>query len=313
MHRTGKKLVSVFGITTTKGGGVQPSDLTMALMLFLPGFVILLLLGTYPIFNVITLAFKDRSLFDPVGTWTGFDNFVKVIKSPLFSTALINSIVFTVVGVILQTIIGLGIALLLNQSYPGRNIFRGIMLFSYVVPMAVAAIIWRFMLNDAVGILPYYIEAWNLPIPNTWFTSAKTAMVTVILIGVWKFFPFMVINFLARLQTIELELYDAARVDGANSWQSFRHITIPMLMPVVIIVVLLRTIWLFNNWSIVALLTEGGPRNATLTLPILIHSTLFWEFSIGRAAATAFLMFVALLITMYFYMKAYGRAEERLA
>ena len=178
--------------------------------------------------------------------------------------------------------------------------------------MTAVAIIWRFMLSDSVGILYSWIKVLNLPIPNTWFASPSTAMPTVIMITVWKFFPFMVINFLARLQSIDEQLYDAAKVDGANNWQTFRYITLPSLMPVIIIVLLLRTVWTFNNWDVIALLTNGGPVTSTTTLPILIYQTMFSQFSIGRAAAIAFLMMLVLLTVMYFYMRAYNRAEENL-
>jgi multiple sugar transport system permease protein len=168
------------------------------------------------------------------------------------------------------------------------------------------------MLSDSVGIIYHWIKVLNLPIPNTWFSSPDTAMPTVVLVTVWKFFPFMVINFLARLQTIDEQLYDAAKVDGANSWQSFRYVTLPSLLPVIIIVLLLRTIWTFNNWEVIALLTNGGPVDSTTTLPILIYTTMFSQFSIGRAASTAFLMMLFLLMAMYFYIRAYNSAEENL-
>jgi multiple sugar transport system permease protein len=138
-------------------------------------------------------------------------------------------------------------------------------------------------------------------------------MASVVLIAAWKFFPFMVINFLARLQTIDEQLYEAARVDGAGPWQTFRHITLPALMPVIIIVMLLRTIWTFNNWDVIALLTKGGPLNSTTTLPIMVYNTMFAEFSAGRAAATAFIMTLILLVGMFFYLRAYRHAEERLS
>jgi multiple sugar transport system permease protein len=253
-------------------------------------------------------------MFDPSDvSWVGFDNFISVFQHPQIWKAFSNDIVFTLSAITIQTILGIAVALLLQQTFPGRNILRGLVLFSYVFPVAVAAIIWRFMLSDSVGIIHHAVEVWNLPIPNTWFASPKTAMPSVVMVTAWKYFPFMVITFLARLQTIDVTLYEAAKVDGANALQRFWHITLPMLMPVIVIVLLLRTIWTFNNWEIVALLTQGGPVYSTITPPILVYNTLFKEFSLGRAAAISVLMTAVLLVAMVFYLRAYYRSEESLS
>ena len=307
-------LAGRLGITLASGGRVQKDDLIMALVMFLPAFVILILLGTYPIINVLTLAFQQRPMFEQVpGTWVGLENFADVVTSKVFWIALRNDVVFTLSTVIVQTVLGMLVALLLHRRFLGRNLFRSLVLFSYVFPVAVTAIIWRFMLSDSVGIIYYAVRELHLPIPNTWFASPKTAMASVVMVTVWKFFPFMVINFLAALQTIDEDLYEAAKVDGANTMQRFRHITLPMVMPVIAIVMLLRTIWTFNNWEVIALLTSGGPLYSTTTLPILVYGTLFSQFSVGRAAATAFIMTLLLMLAMFFYMRLFVRAEERLA
>jgi len=307
-----KTLASRLGISLVGGGRVQRSDLIMALVMFLPGFLVLVLLGTYPIISVLAQAFQQRTLFDVSGKWVGLDNFQYILSTGLFWTALKNDLVFTFTTVPIQTVLGLGVAMLLHQDFPFRNVFRSFLLFSYIVPTTVAAIIWRFMLSDSVGVVYYTIRGLQLPIPNTWFSTTDTAMATVVMITVWKFFPFMVINFLAGLQTIDDQLLEAAKVDGANRWQTFRHITLPMLMPVIIIVMLLRTIWTFNSWDVIALLTNGGPLNSTTTLPILIYNTMFAEFSVGRAAATAFLTMLVLMVAMFIYLRFYKRVEEGL-
>lgn len=308
-----RSLAEKLGITLVSGGKVQSSDLAMVFAMFMPAFLVLVFLGTYPITTALISAFQRRPLFDLSSTvWVGLDNFISVLQHPQLWNAFSNDIVFTIASISIQTMIGLAVALLLQQQFPGRNILRGLVLFSYVFPVAVAAIIWRFMLSDSVGIIHHMIDAWNLPIPNTWFASPKTAMPSVIMVTAWKYFPFMVITFLARLQTIDVTLYEAAKVDGANALQRFWYITLPMLMPVILITLLLRTIWTFNNWEIVALLTQGGPVYSTITPPILVYNTLFKEFSLGRAAAISFLMTAVLLVAMVFYLRAYNRSEERL-
>lgn len=307
-----RNLAGRLGITLAGGGLVQRNDLLIMLILFVPGFLVLVLLGTYPLLNIASLAFQQRSLFDLTGIWVGLDNFRIVLSSPIFWEALKNGLVHTLTTVPLQVVLGLAIAMLLNQRFPGRNVFRGFLLFSYVVPTAVAALIWRFMLSDSVGILYHAVRSSGLPILNTWFASTTTAMPTVIMITVWKFFPFMVINFLAGLQSIDEQLREAARVDGANRWQVFVHITLPMLMPIIAVTTLLRFVWTFNNWEVIALLTDGGPLNSTQTLPLLIYDTMFREFSIGRAAALSLLTMVVLIVAMFGFMWVYRRAEDKL-
>jgi multiple sugar transport system permease protein len=306
-------LAQKLGITLVSGGKVQTSDLIMALAMFLPAFLVLIFLGTYPIVTALISAFQRRPLFNLSEVeWVGLDNFISVFQHPQLGQAFSNDIVFTLASITLQTIIGMAVALLLHQQFRGRNLLRGFVLFSYVFPVAVAAIIWRFMLSDSVGIINQTIDTLNLPIPNTWFASPKTAMPSVIMVTAWKYFPFMVITFLARLQTIDTALYEAAEVDGANSLQKFWYITLPMLMPVIIITLLLRTIWTFNNWEIVALLTQGGPVYSTITPPILVYNTLFKEFSLGRASAISVLMVLVLLVAMVFYLRDYEKSEDRL-
>jgi len=306
-------LAQKLGITLISGGKVQTSDLIMALVMFLPAFLVLIFLGTYPIITALISAFQRRPLFNLSEVeWVGFDNFISVFQHPQLGKAFSNDIVFTIASITLQTIIGMAVALLLHQQFRGRNLLRGFVLFSYVFPVAVAAIIWRFMLSDSVGIINQTIDTLNLPIPNTWFASPKTAMPSVIMVTAWKYFPFMVITFLARLQTIDVALYEAAEVDGANALQRFWYVTLPMLMPVIIITLLLRTIWTFNNWEMVALLTQGGPVYSTITPPILVYNTLFKEFSLGRAAAISVLMVLVLLVAMVIYLRAYEKSEERL-
>ena len=308
------KKSAFFRVRLTGGGKVTSEDLRMGLTLFMPGFLILIFMGTYPILNVLLLAFQQRPMFGGNEvSWVGLQNFTAVLSSEIFWVALKNDLIFTMATVLIQTILGLLVAMLLHQNFWGRNVFRSLVLFSYVFPTAVAALIWRFMLSDSVGIIYHTIRASGLAIPNTWFSSTNTAMATVIMIAVWKFFPFMVINILARLQTIDEQLYEAAKVDGANPFQAFRHITLPSIMPVVWIVMLLRTIWTFNNWDVIALLTKGGPLDSTRTLPLLVYDSMFSGLSMGRAAAIAFIMTLILLVAMIVYLKAYEYSEEKLA
>ena len=171
---------------------------------------------------------------------------------------------------------------------------------------------WKYMLNDIFGIMNHLVDISGLPIPKTWLSSADTAMATVIMINTWKFYPFMVITFLAQLQSINPTLYEAAKIDGASAWQEFAYITLPALKPVIFIGLMLRSIWTFNNFDLIYLLTQGGPLGTTETPPILIYRTVFGSYSLGKGAALAAIMFVLLAGLSMVYLRLYERAQAQL-
>ena len=286
-------------------------DRRVGLMLLLPLIVMVVGLTVYPILQVIQLSLHQQGLFSRESTFVGTENFQAVIGHHGFGRAVRNTFVFTFGSLSLQMLIGLGIALLLNREFPLRNPIRGVMLFSYLVPYVVAALTWRFMFSDATGILNYWIRLFDLPIAASPFGSLDWAMAGVILVNVWKNFPFMVIVFLAQLQTIDNQLYEAAEVDGASAWQRFRYITLPALIPIMLVVGMLRTIWNFNNFEVVFLLTQGGPIGRTETLPLYIYRFVFGEFSLGRGSALAVIVFGILLVMSIIYWRFYERAQER--
>jgi multiple sugar transport system permease protein len=187
-------------------------------------------------------------------------------------------------------------------------------LFPYLVPAVVASLVWRFMFNPLTGVVNYLlIDVLHiLKVPIAWLADPKTALIAVIIVGIWKFVPFMIILFLARLQTTPLDLYDAAKVDGATAWQEFRYITLPWLRPTIIVALLLRTLWLFNNFDLVYLMAYGGPLRSATTVPVLIRTTAFDFMEMGKAASISMCMVIILFFMSGFYSRFYGRAEEEL-
>ena len=286
-------------------------DRKVGLLLLMPLVVLIVGLTAYPILQTFQLALHQQSLFSREADFVGWQNFANVIEHEAFTRSVRNTFVFAFGSLFLQMLVGLLIALMLNREFPLREPIRGVMLFSYLVPYVVAALTWRFMFSDATGILNYWIRTLDLPIPASPFGSLDWAMASVILINVWKNFPFMVIVFLAQLQTIDRQLYEAASVDGATAWQRFLHITLPSLVPIMLVVAMLRTIWNFNNFEVVFLMTQGGPIGRTETLPLLIYRFVFGEFSLGRGAALAVIVFGILLVMSLIYWRIYERAQER--
>ena len=280
-------------------------DKTLGVILLMPAVVTVLLIGIYPILNVVYFSLNKWDILDPSGTFIWFKNFGYLFTTVDFWNSLKNSLIWTIGSVALQFGIGLALALFLNKKFFARDVYRGLVFFSYLVPTIVIAIVFRFMLNDVTGIIAIAFQ--KIGLRWGWFSSPKTSMMSVIIVNVWKYFPFVVVCILAQLQTIDQQMYEAAKIDGAGSLQQFRHITWPFILPVVFITLMLRTIWTIKNFDIIKLLTGGGPLDSTETLPILTYDTVFASFKLGRGSAIAVLMFIILLLASSLYLRLYRK------
>lgn len=291
---------------------VQPGDRTLAYVTLAPSVALLLLLSVVPTITVFSTAMQQVGLGELSGPWIGFDNFVWALESRAFWRALSNTFLWVFGSVAIEMVLGMAIALLLHQSFIGRGVARAVLLAPYLVPTIVAVLIWRYMFHDIVGILNHFLmDLGIISRPLQWLSSTHWAMVSVIIVGVWKFFPFVVLAILGILQSIPQEQYEAARIDGASAFQQFWRITLPYVMPVFILTALLRTIWTFHKFEIIYLLTGGGPLDATTTLPILVYQKGFIDFELGRAAAIAILTFVILAVLIAAYFLLMRRAEDK--
>lgn len=280
-------------------------DKTLGVILLLPAAITVLLIGIYPILNVIYFSLNRWDILDRSGTFIWLKNFGYLFTTIDFWNSLKNSLIWTIGSVALQFGIGLALALFLNKKFFARDVYRGLVFFSYLVPTIVIAIVFRFMLNDVTGIIAIAFQ--KIGLRWGWFSSPKTSMMSVIIVNVWKYFPFVVVTILAQLQTIDQQMYEAAKIDGAGSLQQFRHITWPFILPVVFITLMLRTIWTIKNFDIIKLLTGGGPLDSTETLPILTYDTVFASFKLGRGSAIAVLMFIILLLASSLYLRLYRK------
>jgi multiple sugar transport system permease protein len=211
-------------------------------------------------------------------------------------------------------ILGTAVAILLHQPFAGRSAARGLILFPYMMPAVSVVLVWMLMYNALYGVLNFFFMQLGLiEKPMAWLASPGSAMWAVILVGVWKYFPFVVIVVLARLQIIPQDLYEAARIDGAGALARFADITLPQLRDVLVVVALLRTIWMFNNFEIVFLLTGGGPLKSTMTLPILVYEQAFALYELGRGSAVAVAIFLFLVGVMFVYFRLFPEPEEAAA
>jgi len=302
------------GLPKPWGSKKAQDVLTFSLMLA-PAVILLLLLNVYPLLVDIQSSFYRIRFLTREMTWVGFEHYVNNITSSDFWLATWRSVLFTAGGVVTQIVGGVAIALLLHQPLKGRGLARSLLLLPYVVPFIAMSVMWRWLLNPLTGMIGYlmYDVLHLVDKPIHWLGDPHLALFSVTMIATWIFVPFMVLMFLARLQTAPVELYDAAKIDGANGWQEFWYVTFPWLLPTIIVAALLRTMWLFKNFAIIFLLTNGGPLDYTTTLPVYIYRTAFSDYKMGEAAAISILMLLVQLPLIIVYLRRYSKAEEQIA
>ena len=263
--------------------------------LLAPTVLILIGLVLYPFFYAIWLAFTDKAVGSP-GQFVGFRNFAYVIAWPQFSTAIFNTVVFTVSAIAIKFVFGMAVALVLNQQIRGRNFFRAFLLLPYAMPAFVVYLVWRWLYDPLSGLINYaLIDLGVIASPIAFLSDRGTAMPSVIVAHAWRNFPFYAMAFLAGMQTIAQELYDSAQVDGASRVQQFRYITLPGLYHIIGVVLLLTTIQTANAFEPVYLLTGGGPSDATVVYTMLVYQVGMLNLRLGEAAAVSTL-FLPLLV-----------------
>jgi len=283
------------------GRGLLPARLEQtrfAYALVLPVVVILAALVAYPFFYAIFISFTDRVVGND-GKWIGLGNFDYLSKLPAFSASIRNTIVLVVASDVLKLAIGLSLALLVNRRFRGQGLFRSLLMLPWAMPAFVAFLCWRVLYQPIGGGLNLVLTQTGLwPEIIDWLGQRSTAMPAVIAASVWRGFPFWFVSILAALQTVPLELYEAARVDGATALQRFWAVTWPGIRPVVIITTLLSSIWTANSFENVWLLTQGGPSDATIVFPVLAYFGMQTQ-RLGEAAAVSVAMLPVLMILVF--------------
>ena len=274
----------------------------------LPGFLSIGALATLilivgPALYAISLSFYEQQSLTSEPVWVGLANYARVLASDEFWNALWNGFVYAMAAIVLQVALGIGFALMLHQPFYGRSLLRGLAFLPYLLPTVVAVLTFKWMIDGSLGIVTILMDTLGLP-PIYWFETESAAMMSVILVSVWLWTPFVTTTFLAGLQTVPVQLYEAARVDGAGPVRRFFHVTLPALRPILIVIILLRGVWMFNKFDIIWLTTGGGPLGATEHLPVLAYRQAFTLFDLGSGAAIATLSFLALLVivTLYFWL-----------
>lgn len=282
------------------------------LVAFIASVAVTLLLILFPVLHAIQLSFYRSESFVSERTWVGLDNYLRVLAEPAFWRAFGVGLTFSLSAIVLQVTLGIACALLLDQPFFGRPVIRGLAVLPYLLPTVVVAVAFQWLLDGSLGLLTIWAERLGFGRP-AWFEDPLMAMIIVVMASVWTWTPFVTVSFLAALQTIPKSLYEAARVDGAGPWKRFWHVTIPMLVPMLMVIVLLRSIWMFNKFDVIWLLTKGGPLSATEHLPVMAYRKAFMQYDVGGGAAVATLSFavLSLLIVAYFHFYPLDGKEDR--
>jgi len=282
--------------------------------LTIPALLMLALVFVYPIVRAFWQSFFTQNLGTQLQSeFSGFANLARMAQDGRFWQSLGNSAVFTVFSVLLEFILGLGIALVLNQTFKGRGIVRTIAILPWALPTALIALAWTWIFNDQYGVVNEILL--RLGIIQTginWLGNPTLAMVSVIVADVWKTTPFISILLLAGLQSIPSDLYEAQAIDGATPWQSFQQITLPLLLPQIVIALLFRFAQAFGIFDLIAVMTGGGPGGATETVSLYIYATImrYLDFGYGAALVTVTFLLLVLIVAIASYFLNRSRATS---
>lgn len=279
-------------------------------LFILPALTVVILLLLYPVTSSIFYSLTNKNLIKPTYRFLGFDNYIKTLTDPAFWTAFWNDLKWTFFSLLGQLIVGFTGALALNRIKKGSSIYRTILIIPWAIPSIVLAFSWKWILNGVYGFLPNLLIKLGLCSTAPEFLTGNLAFATLVFINIWFGSPLIMVNILSALQTVPKDQYEAAQIDGANTFQSFWHITVPHIRTVVGLLVVLRTIWIFNSFDIIYLITGGGPANKTLTVPIYAYNIGWGLKQLGRSSAVTVLLLLFLLIVCAQYFRLLNKWEE---
>jgi multiple sugar transport system permease protein len=276
-----------------------------------PAVVYLLLFFGYPVVQNALMGFQEyttRTFYTGEAPFVGLDNYVAVLSSGVFGTALLNTVLFTVGSIAGQFVIGLGIAVFFHRRFPLSGFLRSLLLLPWLIPLIVSGAVWRWILDQDNGVLNRFLGAVGVAEDPGWLTSTSLALIAVIGVNIWVGIPFNTTILYGGLQDVPQELYEAAALDGATGWRAFRHVTWPLLRPVVSVVLVLGVVYTIKVLDLILGLTDGGPANATQTIATQAYHLSFHEFRFGEGAALGNVLIVISLVFAVLYLRANRRA-----
>jgi ABC-type sugar transport system permease subunit len=288
-----------------RGSPAKRRQARAAWLFLAPSLVILGVFVVYPMTQALYLSFTNYDVLNPA-KWIGLANYQELLGDKAFRNALVNTLYYAVVATPVSVALALGCALLLNRRFPLRGLGRTAVFLPVVVGLAIVAIAWGFLLDPDIGLFSYWLGKIGLTVNSGWVRDPNLAMPAVIMVGVWKNVGFYMVIYLAGLQSIPRDLYEAAQVDGASPWQRFRNVTWPLLANQTMLVTILCAIATLQAFDQIFVMTHGGPFFRTETLVMLIYRQGFTQFRFGYAAAISWAL-VLLILVLSLFQFAYFR------
>lgn len=272
----------------------------------LPALLAILGIVLIPMIQSLVQSFYQKDLPRPqFDAFIGFLNYVDLLKDARYLNSLFATFRFSFISVCLELILGVSIAMVLNKNFVGRGFVRGLMILPWAMPSIVNAAMWKWIYNADYGALNALLSQLGIiQHYQIWLSNPFWATALIILANIWKETPFTVIMVLAALQTVPEDLYEAARVDGSSPWQSFCNITIPLILPVLMIVSMLQFIWGFQTFELITIVTGGGPFSSTEMVTLRVYATTFRSLRFGYGSAMAYLTSLFILIPVIVYIRA---------
>ena len=264
-----------------------------------------------PLYIAIELSFFDIKIIGTEGKFVGFKNYIKSISSSKFPKVLTNSIFWVLANAVTQTFFAFIIALTLNKNFKGVKIATNWIILSFIIPTVVIVVIWKLMLSSSSGLVNSLLIQFHLiEKPIGFFSSSKSAFISLVLINSWRWSPFLALIILSGLKSINQEIYDASKIDGTSFFSELFYVTLPQLKGVLFVLGLVGTLLSFNVFDIIWLITKGGPSSATTTLPLLIYETAFTKFRLSQAAALSVITSIILLTFSIVFIKVMGKDHD---
>ncbi len=289
--------------------GAEQREARLAWWLVAPALGTILLVALFPLGWTV---WESLHLHDLRMPWLGrpfigLDNYAEALGDPRFRSALAHTLFFTVATVSLELVLGFAFALAMNRAFRGRGLVRAAILVPWAIPTVVSALLWRFMFEGRAGIAnALLMSAGAVDEPPVWFIRPWLAWVPVVLSDVWKHAPFMALLLLAGLQNIDASLYEAARIDGASAWRQFRHVTLPLLKPAILVALVFRTLDAFRVFDLIYVMTGGGPGTSTEPIGLYTFNALLQNLRFGYGSALSVIVFVVTFVLALGYIRFLG-------
>lgn len=287
------------------------TDRHLGFLFLLPGLVLIVGILAYPVISNVYFSMTNKHLYLQGTRFIGFENYARTFTDAQFYASLLTTTVWTVLSISIQVSLGFGVALLLNLKLPGRLFFRLAMIVPYAFPPVTVALIWKWMLHSLFGVINFVLMGLGIIDESVaWLSQPVTAMASVVAINVWFGFPLFALSILAGMQSIPEDHFEVAKLEGASYLQTIRYVILPAILKIVGIIVVLRTIWVFNTFDLLFVTTGGGPVHATETLPLYAYHIGWGQGFVGQTAAIAVILLGILSVLISIYVRMFKIEDD---